>query len=343
MTDLTYGSLDIRMVLPVFQSGEYVALATDIRSAAYSEDTSLEVRVYENEVAIISMPSGDIIDRLIMDSSLPNIGSMFSETFLPLFISNPSYVPDSYNYLVAEDAVRILFQNSTISIHINGDHHHTFYLPDIEYPEELPTVGFLASSGWTQFPTLEILASELDDWREAIYVETDSVAASGISSLIQDRPISMVTNQDSIDFFYVRSPDEQLSLPSRNIAVYNIVYSDVDSASDVLIQGRDTEALFYEDVADRFGYIFKILQLGSLDSGEKRAARKILKEDLEMSEIHTIQGRPDVRIQPMDILNINFVVSGTSTPIVAAVRVMRSTTRFDYATASMLLECRVAL
>jgi hypothetical protein len=310
-----YGSIDIRMTLSVFDTGEWVGIKTNVKLNEDASDTAIVVRIYCNEIRVVTEPSGTTVERVSTQAVLPDLGTLFDPDFFPLFEITPEYTAADGLSFETGETIRILFENNTITIYRNNDYFHTFYLPSIFYPDDNdPDVYLICSSGWAVFPTLEILLAELNDWRESIYIESDNVAMSGVSDLIQERPIIILARPDgSVDFFYERSTNIEYSLHDNIIHEHTMDEVDVAAAVEAIVEGRELMAISLPEYAEEMGYQFSTIHLNSLDTGEKKAARIILKRAVEGAVHHSLRIRPDVRIEPDDLIAISPEVSGTGT------------------------------
>jgi hypothetical protein len=310
-----YGSIDVRLTLSAFDSGEWVGLKTNVKLSEDASDTDIVVRVYSDGIWIVSEPSGTVLEKISTDAVLPDIGALFDPDFLPLFELTPEYTATNGLSLATGESIRILFENNTISIYRNEDYFHTFYLSSIFYPEnDDPDVYLICSSGWAVFPTLEVLLAELSDWRESIYIESDSVAMSGASDLIQERPVIILARPDgTIDFFYDQSSNTEYSVHDNIIHEHAMDEVDVAAAVEAVVEGRELMAISLPEYAEEIGYQFGTVHLNSLDSGEKKAARVLLRRAVESGVHHSLRIRPDIRIEPDDLIAISPAVSGTGT------------------------------
>ncbi len=338
-----FGSLDITLTLPAFDTNEWVGVHFDIQGDSGDSDSGLSVRVHESLIQIVSEPSGAVLDQIAFEAYLPDPEAMFNNDFLPLFEIVPDFVPQDGASFDEDETLRIVLQNNSVALYRNDSFLHSFYLDDIAYPEQDPVITILRSEGWAISPTVGVFVVELDDWREAIYLETQAVAISGISSLIQERPVNILGKVDgSIDFFYARDPDV-LDVSANIIRQHDENEVDTQAASDIILEGRDVFAISYPDYADEVGYGFTILQLGSLDSGVKKAGRAIMKRAMEMAVAHAIRMRPDLRIEPSNALNIQYAPADTGTEVNRVVVVNSVSISINVETGTMTIDGRRSL
>lgn len=310
------GSLDLSITLPAFESDEWLGIKVNI--SPNENDTHCVLRIYSDAIWLVAEPSGTVVDKLSMTPLTFGGSDLFSEGFMPLFHVEPSFLPGQIENFESDEVLRIVFANNSITLLRNEDHFHTFVVPSLEYPNNR-VIYFVCSSGWSTNPTATLKVSDLDDWREAIYLEMDRVAKSGISSLIQDRPILAIERPDGrLDFYY---ESESSPYPIADSMIRNYSREDVppQSASDAMIVGRELTALTYDEYAERFGYMFEEIKLGSLDHGEKKAAQVALRRGLEKAYRHNIMMRPDARIEAGDAISVSPTVTGTGREISAIV------------------------
>jgi hypothetical protein len=338
-----YGSVDVTIGMPTFETGEWLGIKADVQEDEDGADTHISVRIYENEIHLISEPSGDTIDKVSLAAIVPSAGNLFTSAFLPMFVFSPSFTPQDDPSIESTEEMRILFENESVTIYRNGDYLHSFFVPVINYPDDEATVSLVCSVGWTTAPTVATLVAELDDWREAIYIETESVAISGISSVIQQRPVNILSMPDGgLDFFYDKS-DDPYAIASDIIRTHDLIEMDAASASDALVEGMDVYAVSYPTYADEIGYTFRMIRLNSLDSGYRKAASTILRRAMEDGEAHKIEMRPDLRVQPNDVLSISTTVSGTERSLIYAVHVSSTGLSIENGIATLALEGRTKL
>jgi hypothetical protein len=325
-----YGSLDVTLTLPAFDADEWVGVKTDIFDSVLDEDGHLSVRVYEDRVELVSGPSETVVDQLAFDAVIPDPDIFFDTDFLPLFQNVPDFTPLSGTYFYQGETLRITAQNDAITLYRDGDFMHSFFMPDISYPDDEPVVTLLCSSGWDVFPTVGIQVIELDDWREAVYLELEGVAASGISAIIQDRPVNILSKADGTLAFCYDQDVTPIAVSGDIIRSHTENESDPMSASDAVIEGRDVATTLFPEFADEIGYSLSVIHIGSLDSGEKKAAKVGLRRGLEAANEHILIMRPDLRLEPNDEISVSYNITGTNTLVTKTIIVMGVRVSIEY-------------
>lgn len=218
------------------------------------------------------------------------------------FISQLSYPKD----------FRICMHNQFISIYVNENWIHTFYFQNIEYPDFDDFSLSLESSG-SALSLTNVKVVDLYDWREAVYIDFDTVAANAISSVIQQRPVEMFTNYLGEMKFQYSADDKRdvVNLFQKLITKHTRKNTQDGVISDAIVYGPYVEILTSESSASKHGFITKIIRIPELDTGARRAAKEYIKQGEQKSIQHTLVLRSDLRIEEGDILTCTYILSGT--------------------------------
>jgi len=279
---IEYGGFDIRFTTPSLSDGSSIDLKAnvDITNGAVGEDTIFRISRSGLEYYIIVKTADTLY-----------------ETFVTEVV--PKYV-------------RWFIHNNFASVYINEQWIHTFYFTNVEYPEYEDMVLSLTANGETL--TLEnVTVSELFDWREAIYIDFDSVASNAISSVIQQRPIEVNPKYTgAVNFQY--SADEKrdvLDINQRLIVRAEKKRDAKNVLSDAIVYGSQVEVLTSESTASHHGFITRIIRVPELDTGARRAAKVMIKKAEQQAVQYIISMRADTRIEMGDVVQCTYVLSGT--------------------------------
>jgi hypothetical protein len=160
----------------------------------------------------------------------------------------------------------------------------------------------------------DIVCSELCDWREAIYLDMNTDGSSAIQNVIQQRPVEIVVKSNGALSYSYNAMRDSVTPVENTIRKHNWTEQfPKNGASDAIIYYRDTKTIQDYEYARRYGLSTKIMHMPDLSTGALRASRILLRRYLEQSVMHTVILRPDIRIEPGDLLNIYYVASGTET------------------------------
>lgn len=215
----------------------------------------------------------------------------------------------SFSYL---KNFRYCCHNEFVSIYVNENWVHTFFFANIIHPEFEDLILSIESSGSTISLT-NVRVVDLCDWREAIFIDFDTVAANAISSVIQQRPVEM--NPDylgQVKFEYsVDENRDTVELFQKLIISHEKVDSDQGVSSDAIVYGNYVEVITSEPAASRYGFVTRIIRVPELETGATRAARVAIKQAIQKATQHTLILRSDLRIEIGDVLECDYILSGT--------------------------------
>jgi hypothetical protein len=187
-----------------------------------------------------------------------------------------------------------------------------------------------------------VVLVDLYDWREAIFIDLDSVAANAISSVIQQRPVEIrSTYNGEIRFHYsADNKRDVVNLYQKLITTVSKTNNPSQVVSDAIVYGSEVEILTSEDSASHHGFITRIIRVPELDTGARRAAREMIKKAEQQAILYTINLRADIRIETGDILQCSYNLSGTNTPVEISCIVENVVVNVRNATFSMMLTGR---
>jgi hypothetical protein len=237
--------------------------------------------------------------------------------------------------------VRWCMHNEFLSCYVNENWVHTFYFRNIDYPEYEDMVVSITSSG-SPMELTNVVLVDLYDWREAIFIDLDSVAANAVSSVIQQRPVEIrPTHLGEVRFHY--SADEKrdvVNLYQKLITTVSKVNNPNQVVSDAIVYGSEVEILTSEDSASHHGFITRIIRVPELDTGARRAAKEMIKKAEQQSIMYTISLRADIRIETGDLLQCSYHLSSTNTYVEVSCIVESVVVNMRNATFSMIITGR---
>jgi hypothetical protein len=315
----------VASVTPAFP-GDFYETAS-VTSTPAQIATTKELFPGGYDISFTANPSeGDAIliyaSNLYFSEALRSFGAMKSNGNL-VTINQPNGGDAEYTETGipwSNDAViRILMHNSFISIYFNDIWAVTYGFDDADvvWPDDALTVYMQSISGSY---SISLIVSELFDWRESIYVESEMNASGAISSVIQERPVEIYpTSTGGLSFSYemVRETLELTTEQSRNVLRKHVSIDSTgqDAGSDAIIYFRDIAFSTNEDFADEEGFVTRVLKLSNLDYGANIAGRMILRKANQRQHQEKVDMRPNPMLEAGDILVINYTVSGTLTAV----------------------------
>lgn len=313
------GTLNVALTLPQFQQGEWIGLKADI--VAQDGATHTTIRLYDDAIEVIAEPSGDVLARFTLAPVNATVQPLFTTGFMPLFALN--YPAQQALDTLSGDVVQIVFVNEAIAIMRNGTALHTFFLDSVTYPDDEPTVMLLASPGWT--PTVTVSVVELDDYREAIYLDIGEGVIGRFADVLDGLTATILERSDGTVAIMLGRGNDTITLSKNILRNVNIERTIPEgAASDLAIAGVDLVGAVFDKFAERYGYRFAMLQLGSVSEGAKGAALAAVRRALEQATYYTITARPDVRVEIGDIVDVSAIVSGTQRNIAAQIVVEKA-------------------
>lgn len=284
------GGSDIRFVLPELQSGQSVTI--HLKNLELPEIAETVRFCFENSegklYVYIESSNGTQKERIQTE--------------------RPPLIPHDIRVLVHEDFVTFYADKITLATFAIG-------VDNMEWPDEQLLVEASAS---TSKALQNMVVSELFDWREAIYIESELSVSSAIGSAIQERPIEIYALREGGLSFSYRFERDEVNYTTANahniLARHELAEQNSSNAgSDALVYYADITFAYYEEYAIEDGFNTRVFSLASLDTGAKLAARLLLEKAFEKQSIHSVTIRPDLRLDIGDIVNMQYTISGTGT------------------------------
>lgn len=213
--------------------------------------------------------------------------------------------------------LRILFHKEFVSIYIDKNCLATFAFASVTWPATVVAIRPYSSSSYT---ITDIIITELFDWREAIYIESEMSASSAIGSVIQERPVEIQPTTDgSLTFTYnlLKATVTYTSAISKRILTSHTNSESVntDAGSDAQVHSVDVGFISYPTYANVDGFFTKVLRLSGLDTGAENAGKILLEKANENQYTNELEMRIDVRLEPGDKIVLEYTLSGTGTII----------------------------
>jgi len=219
--------------------------------------------------------------------------------------------------------IRILMHSNFISIYFNDIWVTTwgFDEDDVVWPTDELTMYLKSITSPYSIP---VTVTELFDWRESIFVESEMNASGAISSVIQERPVEIYpTATGGLSFSYemVRETKELTSAQCKNVLRKHtsIDSTGQDAGSDAIIYYKDIAFSTDDNFADDEGFVTRVLKLSNLDYGADVAGRMILRKANQKQHQEKLDMRPNPQLEPGDIIVVNYTTTGTGTVIEKAI------------------------
>ena len=268
---------------------------------------SLVERDYIQVITNVNISSGSTVANTILEVGLSSDGEYYISAG-----SNELGLWEKYYFEeVIPYALRFFMHDNFISFYANERWIHTIYFPNIDYPEYEDLEISLLSSG--SMLVQDITLVDLCDWREAIYIDFDTVALNAISSVIQQRPVEIrPTYLGECRFQY--SNDEKRDVVDLYKGLVKSVSEKKDAnsvISDAIVYGSEVQVITREESAGLHGFITRIIRVPELDTGADRAAKEMMKRAEQQSTVYTIAIRSDLRVEIGDVLEFTATLSGT--------------------------------
>jgi hypothetical protein len=202
--------------------------------------------------------------------------------------------------------LRVVVHNEYVSVFYNETWCYTFSFGTMNYPSNWD-INLESSYATT---VSNIMIAELADWREAIYIDMTSSGASAVSSIIQERPIEILPRQGGIvDFSYNLSRSQVT--PAAIVSHRKVEVISPSAGSHYIVYYADVAVFVDSNYMDECGYMTKVLQLSSLESGAIAIAQQIARASRERQESHDVDLPPDLRLEPGDVVVLGYTLSGT--------------------------------
>jgi hypothetical protein len=298
--DIFPGGCDLHFSIPLLADNDYITLrATNLKLSETEETIELG----------IERLGGNLYVYIDPDGVTPKQSSI-----TPLYAN---YDPSDGK---AHD-IRILIHNDFVSFYGDDICLATFALGEenLEWPTDPLNIQAKANK---ELIIQDVTISELFDWREAIYIESELSVSSAIGSVIQERPIDIYTTEDgNLSFSYYFERDEVVYTAAhahRILESHDRIHQNSDNAgSDALVYYADITFAEHNNYAITDGFSTRVFRLSNLETGAELAAKILLEKAYEKQNMHKFVLRPDLRLEIGDIVDWTYNLSGTGTEIKA--------------------------
>lgn len=202
---------------------------------------------------------------------------------------------------------RVVFHDVHISVYTNDRWVHTF-----------------SGEGWAGGGTVTLMStedaiitditlSELSDWRDAVYIDQEQHGIGAISSVIQERPVTIIPRRNtSLSFYYVKDRD---ILTTGRVMRHSIKKA-ASGASHYIVYYADVMTFVDTSVLEEDGFITRVIRVPNLGNGASYAAEMIARTARESRVIHNVEKMTlDPRLEIGDVLRVSYVLTGTDRAI----------------------------
>jgi len=221
-------------------------------------------------------------------------------------IDKSDYPRDFEEYSVFN--VRVFLFNDRISVYINSKWVYSYCLGAVSYPDVITQSLNPVGDGVT---VTNVRVVELCDGREAVYVDYESTSDNAISSIIQERPIEVLSAVGrAAEFTYGYTKN---NVGAQKIDSYDESEADNSQmSSDGLVYARDVSISIDTYIAEHFGLITRLYRLPDIDNGIARAIKAIQRKARQSIYHVDTAGRLDPRLEVADVhVFDNVIVTGT--------------------------------
>ena len=220
------------------------------------------------------------------------------------------------NTSTLEFAVRTFIYDENIAVYVNDVCVYTYTLGAVSYPE--PVAASIQVTGGVEIAISNIVRTELQDQREAIYVDYEANTENAIQSIVQQRPVEINAGVGrELEFTYLATGD---TLAAHHVKSYsNTLEDNVQISSDGIVYYADVGVSISEDTAEEVGLITRMYRLSELDSGAIKAASVYQEKALQKRNMGNFSGRFDPRLEIRDIYAIDLIATGTQRNILRSI------------------------
>ena len=295
-TKTSVPGFDVRFTVPTLSNSNYVDLISDTQARGYTGCDQTFIRFQRNSNGVYEV----------------GFYALSPETLISSYVFDATDQPHK---------IRILYHDNFATVYLDELWIYTFGISSVKNDEDpihdihgiiySDTMTLVLNSNVNPITVTDIRICELADWREAVYIDLETDGKSAIQSVIQERPVEVNHKADgSIDYTYEPTRSE-INIVSTTIRSHDFSKNSPQNVgSDAIIYYMDVKTYQYLDFASRFGLSTKVIRMPNLEQGALKAAKISLKRSLEQSEMHRIIMRPDLRIEPGDIINIAYTTTG---------------------------------
>lgn len=278
--DFGAGGFDIRFNIPQLTTNDYIRIKCDSSFVATDEELASPYGYIEIKKTATGW------DLAVMDTSIDDIERMS-------IASSELEISDSANF------VRVTVHNEFISFYFNGRWVNTFWLRDVMHKEE-PTVWII---GTATIILTEIVYPELNDWRDAIFIDLEQTGMNAIGSIILSKPIDVFSKYDGSICFAMNPIGDDIDIRQYIRRISRNNSRNPQACSDGIVYFTDVAIVVDEEYLAEYGLSTKLIRLPDLDQGI-RAAIKLQDRARKLQKQVEFIGRFDPSIEMKDTINI---------------------------------------
>lgn len=212
---------------------------------------------------------------------------------------------------------RILFHDDYITLYMSDRWIHTFAnggITTLGTGLVYPATTHIYLNGTLTVTNIRLL--DLCDWREAIYIDLETDGMSAIGNVVQERPVEYFCLPDgSVSYSYDMTRDQMAMLYEPREHRWAESPPEKSASDAIVYSAKDVKCLQLQNFAANYGFSTKVYRFPNLNVGAYRAANVLLQRIYEQSIMHELQMRPDARLLPGDVYQIDYSTSGTGTAI----------------------------
>lgn len=217
--------------------------------------------------------------------------------------------------------LRLVMYGNFCVVFCEGKWVHTFIFKSVDYSNmDKPCTDIYIRTS-INLTNMSVTIADIAKWRDGIFIEMSAPTQSALGSIIQERPISIIPHYDgSLEFAYLSSLTDLSATPALELHTDTLRSHQVtqtinpEACSDAVLYYADVAVAKDTAFAIDNGYACRILSLPNLEADEATfAANLILRSAREHEEVHQITLRPDLRLEPGDIIRVQYDISATNT------------------------------
>jgi hypothetical protein len=290
-----YGAFDVRFVLPVLNPDVRVGPVVNV---VYETNTNDATAFVINRAAYALL-----FEAWSYNLATGALVTMFEQCSL------------SGISVTSKHRLRIVGGNQMVSLYIDDRWMFTFSYTDCTWADT-GTEMYMHASDLVNLEN--VVVSELNVGRNAIFIEMEHTSQSAIDSVLQERPVeAMPGNLGGIRFSYNAIRD-LYQMPTHIIRYHKDRDVDVPSAaSDAIIYYSDVAVIEDTKYEESDGFVTKIFRLSNLDADAILAGKILLRKMRESQRVHEVTIRADPRVECGDRVTLAYYISGTGTYYVA--------------------------
>jgi hypothetical protein len=194
--------------------------------------------------------------------------------------------------------IRVTVHNEFISIYSNGRWVNTFWLKGVKHKEE-PTIWVSGTPGNS---IVDVLFPELNDWRDAIFIDLEQTGMNAISSVVLSKPIEIWNKATGEICFAMNFVRDQIQVHKGHLRRISEEHSRNNQAcSDGIVYFTDVAVVIDEEYLQEYGFSTRLIKVPDLDQGI-RAGTRMQDRARKSQNNREISMRYDPRIEYRDVV-----------------------------------------